>query len=307
MITADVNIVSSSISIDIGFEQLNYTAPGSASIINSEGTVLAAPTPNTLTLLSDINVYDQDGANPFTASAGIDIQVPDSFNVEAGVGLIPNKPILDFRNITSYFTYDVGWNVANGIYDEINHSDQVGRIQSLTALDTLKYDNIHGNKHRFTDENGATFSYDKTEVYVRDYDVLVQDHLTGYEFAMIQAGNALGSCGGWSSAQNTSYMPYVLEGKVGLTGSYLGKSEWRVPTTRETQAIGTWGLGRICNLAYHLSDTNVWTSEADPSNGRYLFYNARPINDTYRYMNATTAGANRYYSLIVIRDFDING
>lgn len=88
----------------------------------------------------------------------------------------PTKP----AQTTSYSSYDEGWQLANGVFDNYNNTTATG-VQTQTqdidfATDstgnTLLYNNPFGNTDRWTDENGL-------QVYGNDIAI---DNLTGFRW-----------------------------------------------------------------------------------------------------------------------------
>jgi hypothetical protein len=81
---------------------------------------------------------------------------------------------------TSVYDYDHGWLFSNGWLSLINPVNPI-YTQSLVNYVTLVFDNIHGNRNRFTYTNGAAIPYN---VGINN---IVQDHLYGDMF--IQPSN----------------------------------------------------------------------------------------------------------------------
>ena len=84
----------------------------------------------------------------------------------SGGGVAPlitlyKRPTKPYQSV-SYDTYDAGWQLANGVYNNFNETTASGVQLRTQILDfatdstgnTLMYNNPFGNKDRWTDENG---------------------------------------------------------------------------------------------------------------------------------------------------------
>ena len=110
-------------------------------------------------ILPDITVTDSDGTTSSFPSVKNVVCTPGTPTLPL-ITLYkrPTKP----HQLISYDTYDAGWQLANGVYNNFNQTTASGVQVRTQILDfatdstgnTLMYNNPFGNKDRWTDENG---------------------------------------------------------------------------------------------------------------------------------------------------------
>ena len=212
-------------------------------VFNSEGISPAPPS-------TDATYQNSDASFTQVIAPGVTYTAPDiSFtdsdgtvsNVPANVdvvctpatsGTIYARPTPRFAPVTSYRTYDDGWQYQNGTYTT-GYAQSGGELQTLDATDlnseTLTLDNIHGNKNRFTDGLGGQDWANAVAGDLTDKRFLTQDHLTGLEWINRNINNATNG-----TIINGSY-----NANLGMANglSIYGYSDYRIAAMHEILSI----------------------------------------------------------------------
>ena len=145
----------------------------------------------------------------------------------AASGIAYQRPVLTGQ-LTSYETYDDGWNLANNVYDYTMPTNpvSVAQLDSTHATPFLKLvsNNAFGNKDRFTDDGGL-------QTYANDY---VIDHLTGLGYIRVPKTTQV-----WATAVSTA---------AALTE--ITFSDWRLTNRSEIESIIQFDAGTSDVLNY---------------------------------------------------------
>lgn len=155
--------------------------------------------------------------------------------------------------LTSYVDYDEGYNIANGVY--LQTINMIGAVvaeldyNSASPFDTLKNNNIFGNKSRFTKEDGTAVSSGTA------WEGLLIDHLTRLEWYTIRQGVAAS----WAGA--------VQGGHDAAFGGYI---DWRAATLNELQSIRNNELNTPITLPF-TDNTNCWAATTVSSASTYAY------------------------------------
>jgi len=192
----------------------NVLAPD-ANVENSDGSYLNTVASGSTLVLPDITVTDSDGTTSSFPSVKNVVCTPAAPTPPL-ITLYqrPNKP----NQLISYDTYDAGWQLANGVYNNFNQTTASGVQVRTQILDfatdstgnTLFYNNPFGNKDRWTDENGL-------QVYGNNVAI---DNLTGIRWPhVIDDPNF---------SNNTKLYSTLLSDAVAYTDP-LGNSDYYVP------------------------------------------------------------------------------
>lgn len=121
-----------------------------------------------------------------------------------------SRPVSTGNN-TSYRTGDSGWHRTNGTYDYVppNNPSHIAQLDtSVNNFNTLKENNVFGNKNRFTDPVGGQ------DMSTHNYTI---DHLTGLGicYTRLQGYN-------WDDAIDHAY-----------TATTNGYNDWRIANYHE--------------------------------------------------------------------------
>ena len=190
----------------------------------------------------------------FTDSDGTIIPTPANTDIVAtpcgAAGTIYDRPAPPFGQTTSNFTYDEGWHYQAGTYTT-GYAQISGIVQQLDESDltreTLVYNNIHGNKNRFTDSNGNQDWLSATNS-ATDLRNGTQDHLTGLEWINRNAF--------FLGFSNSSW----LNNLTNVNGAtLLTKSDWRVPSIAEINTITNQANDPFNNTTYFRITSTVPT------------------------------------------------
>lgn len=164
-------------------------------------------------------------------------------------GIAYREPNMSSITNTSYADYDAGWRSQNNAYVNVQPDNplyfQDLDYTSLDPYNTLKFNNIHGNKHRFTDTLGANTP--PTSIASSDF----QDHLTGrHYFRRSQAAASFSislslqigledafipSMDEWWSLKNTKTKHIIING-ADITTALGGRPNWTCNTSESNVA-----------------------------------------------------------------------
>lgn len=200
--------------------------PTDATYQNSDSSFTQVIAPGVTYTAPDISFTDSDG----TVS-----NVPANTDVvctPGASGTIYARPTPRFGLVTSYRTYDDGWQYQNGTYTT-GYAQSGGQLQTLDATDlnseTLTLDNIHGNKNRFTDGLGGQDWANAVTGDLTDKRWLTQDHLTGLEWINANIFTATGG-----TIINSTYTNN-LNNAASL--NIYGYSDYRIAAMHEINSI----------------------------------------------------------------------
>lgn len=198
----------------------------SANYQNSDGSFSQSIDCGSTFVAPDIQVTDCDGST-FTQPANTDVVCTPGSGAT-----IYARPTPRFALSTIYVTYDDGWQYQAGTYTT-GYSQGPGTMQALDETDlnseTLLYNNIHGNKNRFTDGNGNQDWTNAVPGDLNDRRWLTQDHLTGLEWIN---QNIFVATGG--AFINSTYINNL---NLAATLNIYGYSDYRIAAMHEINSI----------------------------------------------------------------------
>ena len=209
----------------------DYDAPvtpvlGPAKYQNSDLTFSQLIDPGDTYTAPDISFTDSDGSVS---------SVPANKDIVAtpcASGTIYARPTPRFGLVTSYRTYDDGWQYQAGTYTT-GYAQGAGTVQTLDETDlnseTLTLNNIHGNKNRFTDGLGGQDWANAVAGDLTDKRWLTQDHLTGLEW--INQNISVATSGTISNSTYTNNLNLVA------TLNIYGYSDYRIAAMHEINSI----------------------------------------------------------------------
>jgi len=206
---------------------------------NSDASFTQVIAPGVTYTAPDISVTDSDGSVS-NVPANVDVVCTPAVS-----GTIYARPTPRFGLVTSYATYDDGWQYQNGTYTT-GYAQSSGIVQTLDATDlnseTLTLDNKWGNKNRFTDGLGGQDWANADPNDLTDRRWLTQDHLTGLEWIYHDIFSATN--GTYSSSNYINNLNFA----AGL--SIYGYSDYRIAAMHEINSIPYNGLSTYFNNAY---------------------------------------------------------
>ena len=209
----------------------DYDAPvtpvlGPAKYQNSDLTFSQLIDPGDTYTAPDISFTDSDGSVS---------SVPANKDIVAtpcASGTIYARPTPRFAPVTSYATYDDGWQYQNGTYTT-GYAQGAGTVQTLDATDlnseTLTLNNKWGNKNRFTDGLGGQDWANAVVGDLTDKRFLTQDHLTGLEWINRNISIATGG-----TISNSTYINNLNNAQ---TLNVYGYSDYRIAAMHEILSI----------------------------------------------------------------------
>lgn len=146
--------------------------------------------------------------------------------VPVASGIAYRDPYLTAQ-VVSYRDHDDGWNLANGVYDIVYPTFPVSYAEfdktHATPFLKLKFNNVFGNKDRFTDSVGGQV-YGAGNGSIVNY---VIDHITRL---------------GWHRILFTGILTWnncIDDADASVQGGF---SDWRIPNQEEYESIRDSGL-----------------------------------------------------------------
>lgn len=219
-------------------------------------------------------VVNRDGSFYANAPAGSTINVPSVGITPSGI--LYNRPICTQK--TQFRTGDTGWHCANGTFNWSTPANPAV-IQELdySATEwffTLKYNNVHGNKFRFTNSVGSealdgklNFTGAKTYTTGGGLAFYVVDHYTGLGFYVANLGNV----GVWNNSIDAAHAQRA--------GALLGFTNW-FPWFREVYELcqyrfagtgGTESLMKAGIVSGH-TESFSWLADTNLTSTTQAFY-----------------------------------
>jgi len=255
--------------------------PTDATYQNSDSSFTQVIAPGVTYTAPDISFTDSDGSVS-NVPANTDVVCTPGAS-----GTIYARPTPRFGLVTSYATYDDGWQYQNGTYTT-GYAQSGGIIQTLDATDlnaeTLTLDNKWGNKNRFTDGLGGQDWANAVVGDLTDKRWLTEDHLTGlmWHYENIAIATA-------STIINSNYINNL---NLAATLNIYGHSDWRIAAMHEINSIPWNGTSTYFKNAYFRQA--VFTSLLDSCSMRTTTrYFSRNINGVVSGNNQITSLSTR--------------
>ena len=174
---------------------------------------------------------------------------------------------------TSYDTYDHGWwfiNRNSELRNPTVSNPATIQMLDLAAADpyaTLKYDNVHGNKNRFTAQDG-------TQTVAAGG--VIEDHL--YYMEWINTFFA-------AASQTTHYTDAEADTTDGGATNH-----WRLASATDLVSIWDYGDSAVYNSLFPFTATNIWTSDRYAPSSTNSLYSWGGVAFSRRAGTATYSG-----------------
>lgn len=170
------------------------------------------------------------------------------FNIKSSSsGIAYHRPIRNYPN-SSYRTGDDRWQELNNPYPDAPDNPLYAQ-DGGGGWNTLKYDNVFGNKNRFTSTTGGTPNGAVEGVII--------DHLTGFMWDYTEYA------GSWDTAIDNS-----------MSSTTAGYTDWRLPTLNEMLTLWNAGKQNYNAVQIYLEGAyteRFWTSTSRPSPNTYAY------------------------------------
>lgn len=193
----------------------------------------------------DVPVEYENGTPVGTINAGV-VKIPNPVT-PSGIAYQRPQPT---GQVTSYRTYDDGWNLANGIYSYVPPANPIYLAEldytAISPFHRLKNNNAFGNKFRFTTANGSYWDEQANTYHLADGTL---SNLAGTYVSLTIGSYVLDNLTGlgyFRETVNTYNFDDLVDYPIGKT--FATYTDWRLVNINEIHSLRNYNVNTSDNV-----------------------------------------------------------